>query len=157
MSIAVEDLEPYEDGLNPPGTMWKRVDEYTDIMTEVYVSRPGQTVESLVEELNAAVIMPAPENPPVSISISDRQFFQQLAIMELITQQEALTYLGTGVLPAAFEAFVQALPEAAQFDARMKLMANTFNRSDELVNVFGSMQGFTSEQIDALWTAASQL
>jgi hypothetical protein len=97
-----------------------------------------------------------PPPPPVPYEISDRQCFQQLAIMGFITQAEALAYLGTGVLPAAFEAFVEALPAEKQFPARMALMANTFRRDDEWVHLFGTMQGMTSEQIDQLWIAAAE-
>lgn len=96
--------------------------------------------------------------PPRAETISDRQFFQQLAVMDLITETEALAYVQTGELPAAFLTFINQLPESARFDAKMKLIgANSFERSNALVGEFGTMQGMTSAQIDALWQAASEL
>ena len=124
-----------------------------------YPGRLESTVPPWPEYLaEGGTIDPAdPIVEPIPDEISDRQCFQQLAIMGLITQQEALTYLGNGTLPAAFEAFVEALPEASQFDARMKLMANNFRRSDSWVDVFGQMQGMTPEQVDDIWRAAALL
>jgi hypothetical protein len=76
---------------------------------------------------------PISDVPPM---ISDRQFFQQLAIMELITENEALAYVQTGTLPGAFLSFIDQLPADQRFDAKMKLTgANTFDRN----NPFWSM------------------
>jgi hypothetical protein len=96
--------------------------------------------------------------PPVPDQISDRQFFQQLSIMGLITQAEALSAVQVGTIPAAMETFIGSLPSDSQFSARMVLTgATTFQRSHPLVAMFGAAQGMTSAQIDALWIAASAL
>ena len=96
--------------------------------------------------------------PPVPQEISDRQFFQQLAVMGLITEDEAIAAVAAGTLPAAMAAFIDQLPAEQQFAARMALQgATTFQRSNALVETFGAMQGMTSAEIDDLWRAASAL
>jgi hypothetical protein len=90
--------------------------------------------------------------------ISDRQFFQQLAVLELITENEALEAVRTGVLPAALETFVQALPSGDQFSARMLLSgATTFRRSHAMTALFGQLQGMSSDDIDNVWRDAALL
>lgn len=104
---------------------------------------------------------PPPADPilePVPQFISDRQFAQQLAKLGLIANEEALAWVKAGVVPAAFDAFVQSLPEAQQFDAEMLLSGATqFDRYHQLTETFGAARGMTSEQIDDLWRAASAL
>lgn len=108
---------------------------------------------------NGADILPYVDPaPPVPDQISDRQFFQQLAIDGLITTDEALGAVMTGTLPAAMGAFISALPAEQQFGARMALCgATTFQRSHPLVDAFATMQGMTPEQIDELWRTAAAL
>jgi hypothetical protein len=90
--------------------------------------------------------------------ISDRQFFQQLAIAGVITQSEAEAAVATGTIPAAMLALVSVLPEGQQFAARMMLMgATSFERTHPLTVAFGSMYGWDDAQIDALFDAASLL
>jgi hypothetical protein len=122
----------------------------------------GVTREMTDEERNElsatmAVLMAAA--PPFEPhSITDRQFFQQLAIQNMVTQAEALAAVATGTIPTAMQAFVNQLPEDQRFDATMKISgAREFLRSDPLVAAFGQMQGMTSADIDALWVAASVL
>jgi hypothetical protein len=100
-------------------------------------------------------VAPKPEVPH---EISDRQFFQELAIMGLITQDEALAAVMTGTLPAAMVGFISAMPADQQFSARMALCgATVFMRSHPLTDAFGAAQGLTSDQIDDLWRAAAAL
>lgn len=95
---------------------------------------------------------------PVPATISDRQFAQQLAKLGLITNEEALAWVKAGVVPAAFDAFVQSLPEAQQFDAEMLLSGATqFDRYHQLTETFGAARGMTPEQIDDVWRAAAAL
>lgn len=102
--------------------------------------------------------MPAPPPPTPPQEISDRQFFQQLVVMGLITEDEAIAAVATGTLPAAMAAFIDQLPAEQQFPARMALQgATTFLRSNPLVETFGTMQGMTSAEIDALWRDAAAL
>jgi hypothetical protein len=108
---------------------------------------------------NGGTIAPAEEPlAPVPATISDRQFFQQLAVMGLITENEALAYVQTGTLPAAFLGFIDQLPEDQRFDAKMKLTgANSFHRNNLLVNAFATMCGMTPDQADEIWRKAASL
>lgn len=99
----------------------------------------------------AEVVIPAPP-------ISDRQFFQQLAIDGFISESEALAAVATGTLPAAVEAIVSAMSVADQFAARMLLSGATmFYRSHPLVEVFAAAIGMDAAALDAFWSSASAL
>lgn len=99
---------------------------------------------------------PAPPGPPDIIS--DRQFFQQLALQGVITNAEALAAVTTGTIPAALAAVVNALPSAQQFNAQMLICGSTtFSRSNPMTETLRQAMGWTSAQTDALWLAASQL
>lgn len=118
---------------------------------------PPGSVEITEAEADAIRTANAPP-PAVPQEISDRQFFQQLAVMGLITEDEAIAAVATGTLPAAMAAFIDQLPAKQQFAARMALQgATTFLRSNPLVKTFGAMQGMTSAEIDDLWRAAAVL
>lgn len=98
--------------------------------------------------------------PEVPALISDRQFFQALAQApyQIITQGEALAAVKTGEIPAAMQAMVAALPQEAQFGATMLISGATiFNRDHPLTLTFGAAFGWSSEQIDAFFTAAAAL
>lgn len=106
-------------------------------------------------KFHAGVVTPKPKTLP---DISDRQFFQQLAIMGKITNAEALAAVRTGAIPAAMQEFIGTLPTAQQFDAEMVLSgAKTFQRSHPLVTAFAGALGFTNDDTDALWVAAAKL
>jgi len=95
---------------------------------------------------------------PVPRTISDRQFFQQLAVLNVITQQEALDAVRTGAIPAALQALIDALPEPARFPAEMLISgAVEFRRNHDLVEYVRQALGWTSEQIDQLWRDAHDL
>jgi hypothetical protein len=99
-----------------------------------------------------------PPPPPVPTDISDRQFFQQLAIAGIITPTEAIAAVATGTIPAALKALVDQLPADQMFGAVMLLAgAVSFSRAHPLTEAIGAAYGMTAAQIDALWTAASKL
>ncbi len=88
----------------------------------------------------------------VPAEISDRQFFQGLALRGLISQAEALAAVGTGTLPAAFEALIGQLSSEDQFAARMLLSgATSFQRTNPLVDTLGAMLDMSPAEIDELW------
>lgn len=90
--------------------------------------------------------------------ISDRQFFQQMAIEGRITQQEALDAVGSGIIPAAMDVLVEQLPSSQRFAARMLIRgATTFRRAHPVTELIGQLYGMTAEQIDATWRAAAKL
>jgi hypothetical protein len=106
---------------------------------------------------NFEVTRPDPV-PPVPQIISDRQFFQQLCIMGLITEDEALAAVGPGTLPASLSALVAQLPEDQQFSANMLLKGATqFDRSHPMVAALGAAFGLQPNQTDQLWRNASSL
>jgi len=97
--------------------------------------------------------------PDASIgSISDRQFFQQLAAQGIITQAEALAAVKTGTIPATLQAIVNALPPDQQFPAQMLLSgATVFERKHPLTSAVGSAYGWSSVQVDQFFISAGAL
>lgn len=96
--------------------------------------------------------------PPAYITISDRQFFQALALNDLITQEEAEAAVATGTIPAAMAALVDQLPLEQQFPARMLLKGETTFRSDHpLTTVLAGLYNWTPEQMVSLFDAAARL
>jgi hypothetical protein len=96
--------------------------------------------------------------PPVPDVISDRQFFQQLAIDGDITQDEALAAVQTGTLPDKLAAVIAALPASQQFAAKMLCCGATeFRRSNPVVSVLGQALGKDAAALDAIWIAAAVL
>jgi hypothetical protein len=111
----------------------------------------------IISPYSWTVIDPPPVVPSNTV-ISDRQFYQQLAIQSVITQNEALSAVQIGALPSSLASLVAALPADQQFGAKMLLCGATqFIRSNPLVAVFGAAFGWNTAQIDALWAAAYQL
>lgn len=103
---------------------------------------------------------PSTPDPVVTVPqiISDRQFFQQLATLGLITEAEALAAVKTGDIPAALVNLFKALPADQQFAAEMLLSgAVSFSRTHPLTVFFGLMMGWTTEELDNLWITASKL
>lgn len=98
--------------------------------------------------------------PPTSVpsSISDRQFFQQLALDDVISEEEAEAAVATGTIPAAMLALIDALPEAQRFGARMMLKgATVFERHHPLTVTIGTLYGWTEAEIDQLFQNAAAL
>lgn len=91
--------------------------------------------------------------------ISLRQFFQQLAIAGIITQDEALAvYDNRRTLPAKIETVVAAMSANDAFDARMHLLGGqTVERNHPMVKIFCTSQNMTPLDIDALFRAAGAL
>lgn len=101
---------------------------------------------------------PPPSPPMVPQNISDRQFFQQLAIAGTITQADALAAVKTGTIPPQLEAIIQALPTEQQFSAEMLLSgATSFERNHPLTNVIGAAVNMNPDQVDQFFIAADKL
>src|SRR5256885_9738569 len=95
---------------------------------------------------------------PVPETITDRQFFQAIAMQGLITQAASLDAVKTGAVPPAMQPFIDALPVDQQFGATMLISgAVSFQRHHPLVVGFGTANGMTSSQIDDLWRFAATL
>jgi len=119
-------------------------------------------VEGQVVRQHTLADVPPP--PPAAMpDISDRQFFQALALppYEVITMAEALAAVKTGELPAALQAIVDAIPDpVARFNAEMLLSgATTFSRSHPMVAVIAVAMSpvWAANEIDAFWTFAASL
>lgn len=109
-----------------------------------------------IEEGNVPDPKEVPQEP-VPASISDRQFFQQLAIAGIISEDEALAS-NAAVIPAPLLVLVNQLPEEDQFNAKMILSgATTFERNHPLTISIGSAYGMSSDQIDEFFKQASVL
>jgi hypothetical protein len=101
------------------------------------------------------IVAPAP--PFVPQSISDRQFFQQLAVQGIITQADALAS-NAAVIPPPLLTIINAMPTDQQFSAKMIISgATVYDRTDPLTIEIGTAYGWTSAQIDAFFTAAAAL
>jgi hypothetical protein len=99
-----------------------------------------------------------PPLPPVP-DISDRQFFQQMAIEGTIMRDEALAAVKTGSIPTSLQTIVDGIQDQAQrFTAEMLLSgATTFQRSHPLTDAIGQATGRAPEQIDDFFRSAAQL
>lgn len=125
----------------------------------------------LVEEVDASFdiggvfkdgLYSAPEpTPGMAMSIihpiSDRQFYQQLAVAGIITEDMALAS-NAAVIPAPLLALVGQMPSEAQFAAKMILAgATVFERNHPLTEAIGQAYGMSAAEIDAFFLAAAQL
>lgn len=108
-------------------------------------------------ELDRLAALPLDHDPrPVQPEISDRQFFQALAIAGIISEADALAAVQTGALPAPIAAIIDAMPD--QFAARMLLSgATTFERRHPLTDALASALGYSPAQTDELFRAAAAL
>jgi hypothetical protein len=102
---------------------------------------------------------PEPDFVPVPPVISDRQFFQQAAVMSIITQAEALAAVQTGAIPAVLQSVVDGITDPDQkFAATMLLSgATVFERNHPFTEAVGAALGWTSVQVDQFFIAAAQL
>lgn len=104
-------------------------------------------------------VEPEPMPEPVPDEISRRQFFQQLAVMEIITKADALAAMQGGVIPAPLQAIIDQLPtEDDQFNAQMLVIgADTFNRTHPLAETVRLALEWTEEQKDDFWRDAYKI
>lgn len=103
--------------------------------------------------INVPYVEPAPD------VISRRQFFQQLAVQEVITRQEALAAIASGAIPPAIEAVIDQIEdEDEKFNAQMLLIgAQSFERMHPLSDTVKDIAGWTAEERDAFWREAGKL
>lgn len=99
---------------------------------------------------------PEPPAPPVH-TISDRQFFQQLALEGIIAQDQALAS-NAAVIPPPLLAIIDAMPAEQQFAAKMLVSGATiFERSPPMTAAIGAAYGWNDAQIDDFFRTASTL
>lgn len=135
-----------------PGADWCIAGEQT--YANLIWNDPVQTKPSEADVTAAITGLPDPNVPQ---SISDVQFFQQLVIDGIITEDQALA-ANAAVIPAPLLTLISALPPAQQFDAKMKVSGvTTFSRNHPLTIEIGTAYGWSSAQLDAFFTAAALL
>jgi hypothetical protein len=106
------------------------------------------------EEIDA---LPPPQKQ-VPASVSDRQFFQQAALMGFITQEEALAAVSTGAIPATLSEAIGKMPDDNQFAAKMMVSDTTiFEHNHPLTLMFGELMGLNKDELDDLFIGASKL
>lgn len=99
----------------------------------------------------------APE-PPVPDVISDRQFFQALAMRGVITTQEAIDAVTVGAIPPAMQTKIDAMPPDERFAATMLVAGATqFDRRHPMTAGFAGLMDWSADELDALWTYAATL
>jgi hypothetical protein len=119
--------------------------------------QPGFAEESLADDDPGMVLFLNPP-PPVPRSISDRQFFQQLAMQAVISQDDALAAVRTGTIPAPLQHLIDGLPADQQFAATMIVSGATiFERNHPLTSAIGTRYGWSSGQVDDFFRAAGAL
>lgn len=108
---------------------------------------------------SAVIPVIPPLNPYGVPDISDRQFFQKLALDGVITKSEALAAVRTGDIPAAMQAIVDQITDADQrFAAEMLLSgATVFQRGNYLTEAVRTSRGMTSDECDQFFRDAAAL
>lgn len=111
----------------------------------------------LCEVLNYnGLVGPKPEVPE---SISDRQFFQELALLGIITREEALEAVKIGTIPNTLQMFINNSQDPDfRFNAEMLLSgATVFHRDHPLTAQIGLVNNWTSSEVDQFFIDASKL
>ncbi len=90
--------------------------------------------------------------------LTDIQFAIACAGAGLMTAQEAEDWVGSGALPAAAEAALQAIPEAQRAAARIRFRgARTIARLDPFIAVMKSALQLSDAAVDAIFEAGAEL
>lgn len=140
----VTDIDP--DGRFHPSLRWEKCSASV---------QPGWTFDG---SKFAAPVEPEQPLDQVPDEISRRQFFQQLAVLEIITRQEALDALD-GAIPAPLQTIIDQLPtDDDKFNAQMLVKgAQNFNRTNPLAEIVRQAMQWTVEQKDNFWRDAAKL
>ncbi|MDC7787371.1 hypothetical protein PQJ75_13510 [Rhodoplanes sp. TEM] len=124
-------------------------------------SDPAPVAEAVWAAMAEGTYEVAPYVPPPDPvpDISDRQFFQQLAIDGVVTQAEALAAVKTGSIPAALQAIVDTIADPGErFSAEMILSgATVYQRTHPLTEAVRLARGMTPEACDNFFRAAAAL
>lgn len=110
---------------------------------------------------NGALVIPPPPEPgpdPVPPEISDVQFALEWAARGVITRAEALEFVRTGTIPAAFQAALDAIPDAdARFAAEMRVSGSTvYRRSHPDTIALSTAFGLDAAATDQFFRDAAQ-
>ncbi|UFW75514.1 XkdW family protein [Bradyrhizobium sp. WU425] len=136
------ELADHQDGRGPIISVWNRLD----------------LMQPTKEEIEAVDTDALVSLGPVPQTISDRQFFQQLAAESIVSKEEALSAVRVGEIPPALQMLIDGMPAEQQFAATMIVSgATVYDRNHPLTAQIGAAYGWTDSQIDAFFRAASAL
>jgi hypothetical protein len=97
-----------------------------------------------------------PPPPPVPQSITRRQCAIELRERSLITPQEALDMTRTGIPPAMIQSIFDAISDGNErIIAETDFAADTYLRSNPLLNQIMTASGATSDDIDDFFRSAA--
>jgi hypothetical protein len=123
----------------------------------VYANLQPGYAEEFLDDNDPAVLAFLNPPPPVPSSISDRQFFQQLAFEGIITEDDALAS-NAAVIPPPLLAIIDGMPASQQFAAKMLVSgATVFQRNHPMTLAIGAAYGWNAAQIDAFFQSAAAL
>jgi hypothetical protein len=119
----------------------------------------ARTPEAIAAVLAVEKAMEAEHAAKVPISVSDRQLAHALALSGIISHDEAKAWVKVGDLPAALQAVVAGVENAAQrFNIEMLLEgATTFERYHPATSQLAAAMGWSDQKVDELWRLASSL
>jgi hypothetical protein len=126
------------------------------IMTDTELSALGLT--RFVPPPPPVPVAPVLKTPTGPGGLSRKQFFQQLAVASVITQDEAIGAM-TGTIPPELAALITtAIPTDQQFAASMLISGMpAFERTNSVIVAIGAGLKWTPDALDAFWTAAGKL
>lgn len=132
-------------------------DQVSAVLGEVFTTSAIQ-IARLEEQLSVLKENPVAATASAQI-VSDRQFYQGLALRDFCTPEEALDAVRIGVLPEGLRKFVDAIPEAQdRWAAEMLLSgAKEFRRDHAFVAQVGAWVGLDAAALDAFWSHCSTL
>lgn len=146
-------------------TVWsdEQLREIGVFRVEPAMPSEGQIITEYHFELQGSkVVQVIDETRPIEVEfpiISDRQFYQAIAMKGLISKDEALAAVQTGTIPQALAVFLAEIKDPDEhFAAQMLLSGATqFERHHPLVDKFGHEAGLTDVELDDLWRLAASL
>jgi hypothetical protein len=92
---------------------------------------------------------------PVPQSITRRQCARELFSRQMISGLEMVNMTATGTPPAMIEAVFAAMPQADQWVARADFAADTYERSNALLNSLMASAGATPSDINGFFRSAA--
>jgi|SRR5262245_6682945 len=141
--------EVHKAGLNGKEFAWTKDGEIT-----------GRQNLSAAEnaKLDALINQHDPTKTATPLEISDRQYFQQLAIENVITQNQAIDAVAGKSIPPSMAQYIQKLLPDQQFDAQMLFGgAILVRRDNSYVDGYRDFMGWTPEYMDQVFQRAAQI
>ena len=133
-------------------------DERNEI-TGLFAAEQEDGQEYLPDDHPEIAAFHADEMRRVMPAISHRQFYQALALQDLISKSAALAAVQHGTIPEMLAGLLSHISDPNEhFAAEMLLSSATeFRRTDPLVSRFGAAAGLTPQDLDQLWHVAATL